>query len=852
MAVRLRKPLKFLSKYLFLFFCGISLFLCDALNAEARVTRAKISMGFSLRMYRYSIAELNCFIENPDNKAKEITLRLFTNEGLAQAQNNFFFDTVKVPASSYLDYKTQVLIENAEQYKLEVFVDGRKSSDSKQTFFLKLLSNKSILVGTVNDDNEASLGGFNQLESFKNEFSVANFNAMSFPENWMGLMDLAALVIVKPDFNRYSSRQLNALLDYVYQGGILIFAEPGALFDAAKTPLAKLLPVVPVRLRKIKELPSLKKIIPAFKAWHGHDAVFLESYQSGDGVDFLTQDDMPVFRWKKFGLGSCRFSAISLCEDNFKQDKKAWELLLKSFFRRQTFYNETELFNSTLDEMTGFPIPEPIVIKTILLVYFLLLVLLIAGGLYFRKSGIAWTSAAFLAFVMTLYVLHRADKESGNRGKLFSFINFRIDGSDTMPMETYCAFFSDTDAKVDIIAKNENTGLSSIPPNRSSFMPQMMGGGADQKKKDSTLGNRISKPLEIQRLSGIQRFQGLDLPTKTSRQFRALLTESSIPFSNALLPYISYTKDTVKMLSWKVPDGKKYEHAFLLMPNGSFILNESGGKLILTGKDTFINTDNIMNSIRNCMENSFRKASPCVALISKATSAPLLVPQETILQGRNIDIIPVTESCESEYVCILPEQIVFTSGDTSSRMVMSGNRLKSIMDTFGTATYSFNFTLPPIFSVIEPDEIILNFTYRNQGGNINVAPLISKNGRPVLLNAKAAPAKKKVAPKTKAAVKTPAAKTKPAAALPVGANPVLAAATVRGVEKETGVFVFKGEGIKNAIDPLTGSGFLILEALEINPDMAASQKMRANKWAPVKLSISVRGHLPKDITPFKY
>jgi hypothetical protein len=815
---------------IFLAFAILSLSLSAAPDKKPKVSvsRANIRLGFSLRLQRYSFATFSCYIQNSDTRKHKITLRLISDEGFGQGQKNFFFDTVNAPPQTALEYSSPVMIENAERYRLEAFIDGkRQTGQASQSIFVKLLSSRDTQIGTINDSTEKSFGAFVQLPEYKDKYFSMGFSYRTFPGNWVELKDLTAIVVVKMDFSSYSSRQYRALLDYVYQGGILIFAEPASLIGAEKSPLAELLPVHPLRIRKIKDVPGLKTIIPGFKGWDTHCADFLESVPAGDGLDVFKHGDFPVFRWKRYGLGSCRFSAISLCSDNFMGQKAAWINVLKEFFKHQKHYPEEDSFNACLDEMTGFPIPKTLVVKMIILVYFVILAVLLGLGMWKKRSGLAWLVASVAAGLMTLYVLHRAESGNSQRGKLFSTVQIELDGAGSRPVESYCSFFTDSDALIDIYSLTENSVLSAVPPSKASFLPMGMAMMGQRKKKISGLASRITKPLEVQRVDGSPLLKKLKLATKTARQFKGAFSDDGKAFVRSKLPVLNYSSSSMS-LTWNVPAGKKINQAFMLFPDGSCPMTRNGSTLALdlSGESMF-RADHVMNSLRTSLDLSFRKTCPALALVSEAGDKHYKLPDGTMTQGRKVEIIPVVERCSNNLVTISPDQIVFTYGDTSTRMVMSGNRLKSFMESRGAVTYTFKFTLPPLFSRIKPDKVTLDFSFRNQGGNINIIPRISRNGKKPELAQKRGRGRRKKG------------------------NPI-AEQTVKSKKIATDTYVFSGEDIAKAVDPLTGSGYLILEAQEKNPRLTAAQKIKANKWAPIKMSIEIKGRIPENMAPFKY
>ena len=799
-------------------------FICDAAAQQGKVKigGASIRSGYSLRVSRYGYGELSCTVENGDKVSHNVSLKLIMEEGFGQSQSNLFTESVTVPPFTSIIYQSPVMVENSERCRVEAFVDGKRLSGTDQQIIIKLLSGKDVQMGILNDDTEATFGSFVQIPEYKDKYFSVDFSASTCPSEWFRLKDLTALIVMKPDFQKYSAGQYQALLDYVYQGGTIIFAEPESALKAAETPLADLLPVTPLRTRLIGNLPELKKFIPSFRGWPEYNAVFLESEPSGNGIDMLKDGDYPLFRWKKYGLGSSRFSAISLSENNFAS-KQIWTKLVEEFFKHQANFPNEDSFSACLDEMTGFPVPGTWFIKLLLSIYFAIFGGLAAWGLWKKKSAEAWLAATAFAFVMTFFILAKAETITGKKGKILSSVKIKYRGGATEPSITYCSFFADRDMLLSINTGLDNVSINTIPPSKASLLPSgisMMSMNNMPSNKGGPAA-RIKSPIEIVRKNGIQSIENLKIPTKTSRQFKVSTSASGTVFSETAGPILTYNSDNLDF-SWGKLDGSKAERAFLLFQNGIVELTKKSGSFTVNmEKASFIETDAVARTLRDAIESGMTKNAPCVALVTSLASSSLQLPENTFTQGKNIEIIPVTESSQSSVIEIPAEEVILVAADTSSRMVMPGNKILNFMESRGALLYMFKFTLPPVFSRISPEEITVNLHYRNQGGNINVRPLLSQNGQKIDLM-------------KKSSKYNPLSNT-------------LKESSVNGTRH-----IFKGASMANAVDPFTGSGFLILDAVEKNPNVSINSKLKANSWAPVSLSVSVKGKLPPCQIPFKY
>jgi hypothetical protein len=788
------------------------------LPAAPELVSASLRSGFSLRFRTFSWGEVNCTVKNPDNVKHEITLRVLSDNS---GQKNVFTDTFVIPAETTIKYRSPVLIENSERYLLETFSDGKKLPKVADSMYLKMISDKTLQIGVVGR-NEVNMGAFVQIPEFKNKWKVFSnaFNHSTFPENWIALRHLAALIILDPDLPKYSSRQIRALLDYVAQGGTVIFAWPEAIPEIADSPLADLLPVAHKRFRKIYKLDSIRKLLPGFKGFNASGVTFLESITDGDGVDLLKENDLPVIRWKKYGLGSCRFCAFPLVEDAYIS-KDDWRDMLKLFFINQKLYSETESSRIGLDRMTGFSVPGADIVRFTLLIYFILLGVIIVLGRITRKSGWAWAFAGVMAVAFTLYVLHKAKSSSEHKGRIISVIGLKIEGDGySVPLEEYCSFFSDANTTIDLVLNDENSVLGGISPDEGSIMVAGMAiVTSDKSNRKVASGIKISNKLDIQRDEGYQKFKGLNLSANSTRQFVHTGSLNASENKSFLRPELIYQENEIKLLPWKIPEGIKFDKAYLLFVNGTMALKKDNGYLKLVSSDKAeFESDEVLRGIIDMLTDNFKKTSPCIALIGKLEKLPFEIEGPIEKQGRSVNIYPVVESCQAQTVLIDSSQIVLTPGEPSTRMYMQGNTLKARVDPRGACQMAFKFTLPPVFASIDPSEIIVNLSYGNSGGNITVEPFIAPDASAPVFSSGGGP---KVPP-------------------------------VKGVKKRSGEYVFSGKQLSASIDKFTGSGIVIIDAREKDRSMAPMQKQHANKWKLEDLKVTVKGQLKSSMLPFKY
>ncbi|MCK5843572.1 MAG: hypothetical protein KAG97_02620, partial [Victivallales bacterium] len=384
------------------------------------VDRPSLRFGSSPRMARGTWATLSFRLNNPTNKSVELEVRMVDKIRDAIYQRNIFLVLVTVPARTRINYRTLVKPEESEEYQLDLFLDGKQISSSS-SFLTSMITGSARQIPILNDSDE-SMGSFSITPTFKGIlYSSPVFSPVPF-EQWEGLTKCPVTLMVKPDFSRYSEANFRAIMNYVRRGGTLVFAEPSALISAMNTPLAELLPVRPLRLRKITTLAPFSKRFDGFGKFT-HPVDFLESAPVGDGLTLMSLNAHPVVRLKRYGLGRVLFSAVPIRANAYVSTEQ-WLQVLKFFIFHQKLRNDTTFIKSALDEMTGFTVPPMETVRNMFFVYFLLLAIPLALGIYLKRTGLAWLAAGIVSVVFMFYFLREATAGGTSKKKEGLFVSF--------------------------------------------------------------------------------------------------------------------------------------------------------------------------------------------------------------------------------------------------------------------------------------------------------------------------------------------------------------------------------------------------------------------------------------------
>jgi len=758
-------------------------------------------------------ATLNCTIDNPDSKPYEGYLRLL-DEGSFMGRRTVFSENLTIPANASLKYSTEIMVEDSENFHVELYIDNKRIP-GVDSIVIKTMNEKEEQFCVLNDSADTSMGAVNQLDAFKKKCFQVQLSYKEVPFHWSSLKSFVAILVLRPDFKSYSSRQFRAIADYVRQGGIVIFADPAGSIEAANTPLAELLPVNPLRIRKITELQSVKKFFPGFKEWGEANPVeFLESYPRENSLVWLKEKQFPVFSWKKVGFGESRFSAVSLSGAVFEKTG-SWEKAMMFFLNHQSRFADTRKISGCLDEMTGYTVPGVEVVKTVFLWYFLFLALLTGAGIYFRKGNIALAGAAMLSLIVTFCVFGMVSSGmSKNTSMLVASVEARYPAGDTRAVDAYYGIFSRKDATETFMAGNENTRFSAIVPGFNRMFAFM---GDDSSK--GFMGKKTTDPVEVLCDYGVPQVFKLNIRTNATRQLNAMLSVD-VPANKELpLPEITYAGKGFSFKEWQCPPDLKYDFAFLAFPGRIMPLGGKGGKLSYNPdvSGSFFRGDNIMASLADSLRFGFKTMKPCIALVNTGETSVKF--NDSGYQSRIINFIPVREKFENENIYVGPESIVLSAGDSSSRSIIPGNELLSQIYSQNSAEYKILFKLPTVCSMMIPEEIDVKLVYFNDTMSVKVVPkMMLLNGQPAVGN-------------------SPGKGT--------------AERQITGERRSNTEYVFSKD-LDKVLNPCSGEGVVVLSVELENANTSMSERLRANKWFLREFSIGVKGRLRPDIAPLAY
>lgn len=760
------------------------------LSAGVEISRVMLKNGSSLRGGVNSSSLLECQIDNPDTVSHELELVLRT-ENQNYPEENINSWKVFSPAASSIFFRGNARINQQEKFELVIYCDKvRLKRKNEYMASIKLASLNEKSIGIWNDSGDIP-GGFSKRKHFKDKFFSISFGAKTFPLSGAELANCTMLIIVRPDFRQYTAKDFSLVLEYAANGGKVIFTDPAGILDAAKTPLEKMLPLVPLKVRKTHSADFLSAVFPDLgKKGILPDCKTVDILESScgdkEGITFASYDDTPIFRQGKFGLGTVKVLAFSPEDEVYPSSWNVSERAINMLCRIPVAAVNKAANHTPLDMLTGFTVLPLSVVRNIVGIYFFLLILILAAGYWKKRIVIAWVCCAFVALLAAAAILIAASKMTDRKAKeIISSIEIvNVFAPDTMQKEN--SFFSIRENFCRIEGSPYETFYQLSLP-RNTFGYYTGGGRTDSFSK--------LEPLKITRNTHGK--SGLEMTLFPKSPKRYVIERSGKDLfclqENLSLPRLSFREEAVIFENWKLPDHEKAEGVFFIFPGGSSAGSISGDGTIIWEKDeTLLLSDPMMTALRKS------------AFLLKSYGAPFLAavfPAENNSShpGKKLLLYPLQIAMTSGKIFIPSFLIRLSAANNSSRMLFDGNLLRDDYSIMAETSPELRLCFPSALRKFTPEEVRIKVSHTARQ-YVTIVPKLQVPGKKIFLQGK---------------------KT-----------------------EEEGVYIFKGEDLKKIWEEETASIYLILDSPFTEAGQTASiSGTKQIMWILRSLSVSVKGRL---------
>ena len=572
-----------------------------------------------------------------------------------------------MPPRSNILFRLPIFPGNDDKFTFSVFEDGvRQPNSAMNECSVKFADNRMIGVGILNDDGDAP-GGFKQNPYLNRPLFPVNFRADKLPRHSELYRSLCALIVVKPDFSKYTAEQFAAIQEYVLNGGLLIFADPEGTLAAASTPLAELLPVEPLGIRLVPSA-DLQRKRKKHREVNPHEIKVLDSVEkSGQKVQSMSSDSpFPLFQESRYGLGTVRVLAFAPLTDNFPGDRSTADFYLAKLLSGPDLQQSFAAFREPLDRLTGFAVPQTETVRNLLVLYFAVLLVILVLGFRCKRHISAWLAGTAVAVIMTGLLLHYVNRTLGKRGALaavLKVVNAELPGSSC----NYISLYASSAVKTTVNPGSAHNLYEMLPFQRFFAFSRGM-------------DNLNSSPLDLRMQPGDSMLiRDMSLAARSSRQiieyqFADRLTD---PAGDWRTPCLELSRTGLKLKPWKVPNSGRAEAVFVLFPNGSQAAEISkDGICTLKSHDSAI-ADPLIADIRNALEKSFSKKHPAVAVVSGGKIEHAGLDAGFQRQGKTVTLYPADVKAVTRDILIPTALLPLTPGDSGSRMTLDGGRLNT-------------------------------------------------------------------------------------------------------------------------------------------------------------------------------
>ena len=668
------------------------LFFMLPLAARVSVTEGKIQLGNSPQLSNNTPAEFECRIVNPDSRPHRIMIRL--SPGNYGSSMNSCSPEIIVPPRSNLLFRQPFFPGNDEKFTFSVFEDGvRHPNSAMNECSVKFADNRMTGVGILNDEGDAP-GGFKQNPYLDRPVFPVNFRAENLPRHSELYRSLCGLIVVKPDFSKYTAEQFAAVQEYVMNGGLLIFADPEGTLAAASTPLAELLPVEPLGIRLVPSA-DLQRKRKKRREVNPHEIKVLDSVEkSGRKVRSMSSSSpFPLFQESRYGQGTVRVLSFAPLADNFPGDRSTADFYLAQLLNGPSLQQSFIAFREPLDRLTGFAVPQTETVRNLLVLYFAVLLVVLILGFRCKRHISAWLACTAAAIIMTGLLLHYVNRTLGKRGAMaavLKVVNAELPGSS----RNYISLYASSAVKTTVRSGSGHNLYEMLPFQRFFAFSRGM-------------DNLNASPLDLRmQPDDTMLINDMNLAARSSRQIIEYQFAESLayPVRKGPSPCLELSRTGLKLKPWKVPDSGRAEAVFVLYPNGSQAAELSKeGICTLKSHDSAI-ADPLIADIRNALEKSFSKRHPAIAVVSGGKIKHAGLDASFQRQGKTVTLYPAEVKAVTRDILIPTALLPLTPGDSGSRMTLDGGRLNTRYSIQSGMSISLNvnrshaLTIPGEFS----------------------------------------------------------------------------------------------------------------------------------------------------------
>jgi type II secretory pathway pseudopilin PulG len=683
-----------------------------ALVAKPELQSAFLQFGRTRALAVNTWATLHYRLKNPDAKPVTLTLRLIPEQGATA----IFEDEVTLGAHRFLYGRELVTVAPCQKYRVDVYQQDKRLISFEM---LAAYTDPTARCQAFFLDDNRDFEGVSELGKSKDllaDVSQTKVSAADAPTHWAGYDDSRVVAIGTPDFSLFSSDQYVALTEYVNRGGTLVFLVPGGTLAAAETPLADLLPVVPLHVRRVEDLPELDawgaksyvETAPRQPFANPDGIPFLESSPVGAGITTLSHGEFPVIRWRRVGLGRVGVVAVDPCARLAQQSGcflAVWDHILTW---AQSPYSLSYRENNTtvpklMAQLTGHRIPGVAPISRLLFGYAALITLILLVGYARRRHATAWLTTAVLGILATSLVFLAAYHSNRQQARLSATIlSLRAASPARTTGQAVISVQSRSDIRPTFVATDPETLLRNLPPVTRGMRKQT--GEA---------------PLLVHRADELSGTPDIAIRALKPRTFATVFTQPPLaPPAAALV----LGTDGLNVAAGSVPGFLPADSelkAFAILPGGIRPVRLAGGQTEgLADNTNFLRLNPFLTDLSGLL-SSGRFPSPALAFVHPWLPGRSRLPLDLanfVQQGYAVSFVPARLTIAAGPVQVPAELVRVAPHDSSTQAYLLNRELGTIR--YAEQFLTFDAILPPWLLGLRPEQVELRLEATSPGGNI--------------------------------------------------------------------------------------------------------------------------------------
>ena len=786
----------------------------------ARGADPEVQVGFpkwgdSPRLVEYTWCQLPFEVDNPTDQEQELLLTFRPVE----REDTVFTKTLRVGPRAVSHDRLVLTGTRTKEYLATLTYPNGQFIHKQQVMsdFQNGFGKKAFYFVNDNPDVEG-VSAISKNDGLHAQVILTRSRSENLPTERAGYGGASAVAIVDVNFAQMVPVQFEALDNFVASGGTLLFLGPETTLAARLTPLDRLLPVRPLRVRRIDALPELEQWAgtaqgpnTAALAWPQGTA-FLESLPADDARVTLAAGQFPVICWKRYGLGVvgvCALSPFSEALRAHPSNDALWNHLLA--WTTQHPLSTHALYSETMNQATlrliGFKVPSAVVIRNILGAYLLLIVCLFLFGTATRRQVLAWVAGIVCALVLTAVIFFAAYHQMGRRSdRTLTLVSLLCDTPAGRVAESVANVFSKTD---------DRPAAKGIAPRVWFRAPPPAPGPVPAPGQGATL-------MSVHRQNSLSTVPHLDVHALKNARF-VVVEEETRALPPPELPQLEYGPEGPRLARFALPEGVPSDtRAYVVYAGGTQRLRVRDRACMADASaGPQVELDTVAQFIEQFLGRSSMPA-PTLALVYRRESNDLpftLGDGGYAATRHSIHLMPVREVFPAGDIRILAQQVTLSPASKSARALQWNGEWQEAYLYDKSNSFHFYAALPPDAADIEPSSIEARVTLLNPGGTVaarlELVPLGAASGGEAQLD------------------------TLPA---------------VAPTEGDAGRFVFTDLASRGLIDRRTGRLLVRLTVSATHPEEAApaAEDMRINRWRVSDLRLSVQGRLPEATSPRKF